>query len=96
MDYCPVQGESKTFIRLELQKPEISADSVGHVARKEFSYLAELALTGFRATQRNSEIIFNSELGVHILRATGPIWKNKLSLKKLAKHFRHAIAILRE
>ena len=43
MNYCPVQGESKTLIRLTLQKPEISAGSIGHLARKGFSLA--LALT---------------------------------------------------
>ena len=38
MDQCPVQGESKTLIRLTLQKPEISAGSMGHLARKGFSF----------------------------------------------------------
>ena len=37
MDQCPVQGESKTLIRLTLQKLETSAGSMGHLARKGFS-----------------------------------------------------------
>ena len=40
MDQCPIQGESKTLIRLTLEKPEISADSMGHLARKGFSSLS--------------------------------------------------------
>ena len=47
MDWCPVQGESKTLIRLTLQNPEISAGSMGHLAHKGFSLstfkLAQLA-----------------------------------------------------
>ena len=38
MDQCPVQGESKTLIRLTLQKLEISASSMGHQAHKGFSF----------------------------------------------------------
>ena len=38
MDQCPIQGESKTLIRLTLQKPEISARSMGHQARKGFGF----------------------------------------------------------
>ena len=37
MDQCPIQGESKTVIRLTLRKPEINAGSMGHQARKGFS-----------------------------------------------------------
>ena len=37
MDQCPVQEESKTLICLTLQKLEISAYPVGHLARKGFS-----------------------------------------------------------
>ena len=38
MDQCSVQGESKTLIHLTLQKPEISAGSMGHQARTGFSF----------------------------------------------------------
>ena len=36
MDKCT--GKSKTLIRLTLQKPEISAGSMGHLARNGFSF----------------------------------------------------------
>ena len=42
MDQCPIQWESKTLIRLTRQKPEISAVSMGHQARKGFSQLAQV------------------------------------------------------
>ena len=35
---CPIQGESKTLIRLILQKSERSAGSMGQLARKGFSF----------------------------------------------------------
>ena len=35
---CPVRGESKTLIRLTLQKPEISFGSMGQQTRKGFSF----------------------------------------------------------
>ena len=38
MDYCPFQEESKILIRLTVQKPEISAGSMGNMARKGFSF----------------------------------------------------------
>ena len=44
MDQCPIQEESKTLIRLTLQKREISARSMGHQARKAFSQLASFLL----------------------------------------------------
>ena len=52
MDYCPVQRESKTFILLTMQKPEISAGSMGHLAPKGFT-IAEL--TKARISLRDSE-----------------------------------------
>ena len=37
MDYCLIQGESKTLIRLTLQKLSLSASSMGHLDRKGFN-----------------------------------------------------------
>ena len=37
MDQCRIQGESKTLIRLTLQKTEISTGSMGHLARKNLA-----------------------------------------------------------
>ena len=44
MDKCPVQEESKTLIHLTLQKPEISAGSMGHLTRKGFSFIVRIGL----------------------------------------------------
>ena len=47
MDYCHIQRESKTLIRLTLQKPEISAGSTGHLACKVFvNYIVEVSVLG--------------------------------------------------
>ena len=35
-----MQGESKALIRLTLEKPEISTGSMGHLARKIFSFFS--------------------------------------------------------
>ena len=58
MDQCPVQGESKTLILLTLQKPEVSAISMGHLVRKGFSYLLrqEGSLNLFFSCKHISEI----------------------------------------
>ena len=39
MDYCPIQRELQTLICLTLQKLEISASSMGHLAHKRFSFV---------------------------------------------------------
>ena len=43
MDECPIQGESKILIPLTLQKLELRAGSMAHLARKEFSLARTLA-----------------------------------------------------
>ena len=54
MDYYPIQGESKTLICLTLQKPKISAGSVGHLALKRFSaFFSFLQLLGHSSCRPN-------------------------------------------
>ena len=60
MDQCPVQGESKTLIRLTHQKPEISAGSMGHLARKGLS----LAQQATESKEHDSEANVLPELDI--------------------------------
>ena len=48
MDKCPIHGKSKTLIRLTLQKTNISASSMGHLARKGFSFSLASACNSVR------------------------------------------------
>ena len=51
MDWYPIQGESKTLICLTLQKPRISAGSMGHLSRKGFSFSFTMA----RMSEKNEK-----------------------------------------
>ena len=45
MDQYPIQGESKTLIRLTLQKTAISTSSMGHLTCKGFSIKTQQILS---------------------------------------------------
>ena len=94
MDQCPIQGESKTHIRLTLQKPEISTNSMGHQARKGFSfslvYKAEVTSAYDNARQtyieetarQNTETILNPYATKHEVQARNGVIQTLFESKK--------------
>ena len=59
MDQCPIQGKSKTLIRLTLQKPEISAGSMDHLAREGFSFFLIIFIALYNTNNANDQKLSN-------------------------------------